>query len=165
VRLEKELERELDLPRVIRSVAGRANSSKVTICEIRRTTDRDNAVTAKTRRVEVRVVGDVKDFRAELKLTFFVERKILKDGKVQTVEAGTWNLRDSAQVGKGAGTDSARGWVGERGRIPEPRGVFLPVNGNVLDAQFQRLASEKSATSKTLNGVVRAGKANRLAAL
>src|SRR5207248_4468048 len=54
---------------------------------------------------------DVEKFRAELKLALFVERKVLKDGEVKSVEAGAGGLRDASQVRKGASTDSARGWI------------------------------------------------------
>ena len=109
-RLEKELERELDLPRIIRSDAGGADSSKVAVGEIRRTTDGYDAVATEARGIEVRVVGDVKDFRSELKLKPFVERDVLEDGEVQAMEAGTRNLRDTAQVCKCAGARSAGCW-------------------------------------------------------
>src|SRR5262245_21030240 len=142
VRLEKELESELDLPRVIRSVAGGADSSKVAVGEIRRTTDGHDAVATEARGIEVRVVGDVEDFRSELKLEPFVEREVLEDGEVQAMEAGTRHLRHTAQVCECAGARSAGCRVGESARIPEPRDVLLSVDGNVLDAQFQRLAGE-----------------------
>jgi len=111
--LEQQFQSELDLPRVVRRIARRADSAEVVVGPVGGAADGHDAVTAEAGRVKVRVVKDVEDFRAELKLALLVERKVLKDGEVKSVEAGAGGLRDASQVRKGASTDSARGWIRE----------------------------------------------------
>ena len=160
--LEKELERELDLPRVVGSIAGRPDFAEVAVGEIGGTTDCDNAITTEARRIEVRVVGQVKDFRAELELTLLVDWKVLKDGKVQTVEAGTGNLGNATKVSKCAATSRARSRICESRGVAEPAGLAVAVG---MKAELERLAGKQSAASDTLKSVVSAGQGNRLTAL
>src|SRR5258707_5040444 len=108
------------------------------------------------------MVCKVKDFRAELKLTLLADRKVLKDGKVQAMEPGTGNLRDTSQVCRGAGANGTRSRIGESRRVTEPTGLAVAVS---MNAELERLAGEESAASDTLKSVVSAGQGNRLTAL
>src|SRR5439155_12731968 len=89
---ENELQGELDLPRIVGIVAGRADfaeSSCVSSVRIvRGAADGHHAVTAEAWSIKVGMVGDIKDFRAELQLALLSEWEVLKDGKIQAVEAG-----------------------------------------------------------------------------
>src|SRR5213594_1647824 len=125
--LEQQFQSELDLPRVVRRIARRADSAEVVVGPVGGAADGHDAVTAEAGRVKVRVVKDVEDFRAELKLALLVERKVLKDGEVKSVEAGAGGLRDASQVRKGASTDSARGWIreGTRSSRIQPRALSV----------------------------------------
>lgn len=91
-----ELESELDLPRVVRRIASRADQAEVGVGVICRSTDSYNSVTAKAWRVEVRMVEDVEDFRPELQSIPFLKHKILKDRKVQPVETRAGNLSQTS---------------------------------------------------------------------
>ena len=68
--LENELERKLDLPRIVRSVTGRTDFPEAgrvgSVGVVSGTGNRHDAIAAESGRVKVRVVGDVKDLRAEL---------------------------------------------------------------------------------------------------
>ncbi len=160
--LKKELKGELDLARIVWSVTSRTDFAEVAAGEISGATDCDNAVAAESRRVEVRVVGQVKDFRAELELFLLGYQEILKDREVQSVEAGTGNLCDASQVCKGAGANRARSRIGESRGVAEPAELAVAVG---MEAEFERLAGEQSAASDTLKSVVSAGQGNRLTAL
>src|SRR5205809_3700988 len=91
--LEQQFQSELDLPRVVRRIARRADSAEVVVGPVGGAADGHDAVTAEAGRIKVRVVKDVEDFRAELKLALLVERKVLKDGEVKSVEAGAGGHR------------------------------------------------------------------------
>src|SRR5882724_967465 len=92
-----ELERKLNLARIVRRVARRADKPEVRVLEIRGTRYRDHTVTAKSRRVEVRMIQNVEDFRSELQTESFLDREILEDGEIQPVETGSRHLSDSPQ--------------------------------------------------------------------
>src|SRR5438093_1922797 len=95
--LEQQFQSELDLPRVVRRIARRADSAEVVVGPVGGAADGHDAVTAEAGRVKVRVVKDVEDFRAELKLALLVERKVLKDGEVKSVEAESACLCETTQ--------------------------------------------------------------------
>src|SRR5215475_4577311 len=92
-----ELQSELDLPRIVGSIAGGTDSSKVAVRPIGRAGNRNHAVAAEAGSIEVRMVEDVEDFRSELELTLLVERNVLEEGQVKPVEARSRNLRYAAQ--------------------------------------------------------------------
>src|ERR1700674_1165333 len=81
-----QLQSELDLPRVIRSVAGRADLTKVRVVEVGGSGDGDDAVAAETRSVKIGAVGTIEDFRPELEAHALVERGVFEDGEVQTLQ-------------------------------------------------------------------------------
>src|SRR6516164_9179355 len=56
-----ELQSELDLPRIVRSVAGGADFAESRAVIVERVRDGNDAVAAKARGVEVRVIGDVEE--------------------------------------------------------------------------------------------------------
>ena len=80
---ENELQGELDLPRIVGIVPGRADfaeSSCVSSVRIvRGAADGHNAVTAEAWRIKVGMVGNIKDFCAELQLALLSEWEVLKD--------------------------------------------------------------------------------------
>src|SRR5439155_23424419 len=90
--LEQQLQSELDLPRVVRRIARRADSTKVRVSEVARTGDGYHTVAAEIRRVEVRVVKDVKHFCPELQGETLLDCKVLENGHVQPAERGPRHL-------------------------------------------------------------------------
>src|SRR6202012_886317 len=97
-----ELESELDLARIVRSVARRTDFAEGRAVVIARVGDGHNTVAAEVRCVEVRAVGDVEEFRAELQAEALFDLEVLEEGHVEPVEAGSGDLCNSAQSG-GAG--------------------------------------------------------------
>src|SRR5208282_1264454 len=121
---------ELDLPRIIGSIARRTDLAKAGTSEITRARNRDHAVTAKIRCVEVRVVEDVKELRAELQPESFRERNVLEQREVHALEGRAGNLvRAAPQGGERAGYRSTRGRLGKCLRIAEQ--AQLPVGVDV----------------------------------
>src|ERR1700676_2719666 len=96
-----QLQSELDLPRVIRSIARGPKFTerglRTSIGVVRGSGDGDYAVAAESRSVEVGMIKDVKDFRAELQPEALGQRDVLKDGEVQAVESRSWHLCHSTQ--------------------------------------------------------------------
>lgn len=167
-----ELESELDLPRVVRRIASRADQSEVGVGVICRSTDSYNSVTAKAWRVEVRMVEDVEDFRPELQPIPFLKHKILKDRKVQPVETRARNLSQTSQrivaseryaAGGFAGPQHAR--LREGRRITEPTQVLSVRERYIMQTKLQRLAREQNAASKALCGSLRTAQTDRLSVL
>ncbi len=109
-------------------------SPKVELVVITRTGDGDDAVATKVWCVEVRVVGDVKDLRAELESCTFFDREILEDREVHPVEAGARDLGHATEGADAGYRNAARrrirddrnsivvqyAGLGERRRVPEP---------------------------------------------
>ncbi len=71
--LEQELQSELDLTRVVRSIAGGPDFAKVRTGIVTGVSDGYDAVAPEVRRVEVRMIEDVKDLRPELKRVAFLD--------------------------------------------------------------------------------------------
>ena len=78
-KLEIQFQSELDLPRIVGSIARGTNFAEGRTVEIARVGDRDNAVTAEIRGVEVRVVEYVEYFRTELQAETLAQGDILED--------------------------------------------------------------------------------------
>ncbi len=97
--LIEELERKLNLPRVVRRVAGGTNLAECRTVVVAGPRDCDNAVTAEVRGVEVRVVGDIEKLRTELEAKPLVERDVFEDGKVRPVESRPFHLGETTQSG------------------------------------------------------------------
>src|SRR5579864_5260953 len=66
--LEVQLQSQLDLTRVVRSIAGRSDLAKGRVRVVPRSADRHHSVSTKIRLVEVRMVENVKHLRPELEL-------------------------------------------------------------------------------------------------
>ena len=64
--LEVQLQSELDLSRIVGSIASRSDLSKVRTGVVVRAADSHNTVAAESGSVEVRVVEDVEELRTEL---------------------------------------------------------------------------------------------------
>src|SRR5216684_755140 len=96
-----QLQSELDLPRIVGSIASGSNSAKTGILEVRRSGDSNNTIAAEPGSVEVGVVEDIEKLRSELETEALGERKFLEDREVQPVESWSFNLRaTAAQSGK-----------------------------------------------------------------
>ncbi len=78
-RLKIELERKLDLPRIIRVGSSGPNFAEGGTGVVARSTDGHNAVATEIRSVEGWMVGNVKEFGPELQVDIFLDGKILKD--------------------------------------------------------------------------------------
>ena len=74
-----QLQSELDLPRIVRSVAGRPDLAETRVCEVARPGDGDNAVAAEVGSVEIRVIENIEDLCTELYAEALIERDVLKD--------------------------------------------------------------------------------------
>src|SRR5579863_8060057 len=92
LKLVVQLQRKLDLPRIVRIVARRSNFAEVRIGDVARTADRNYAVAAEVGSVEVRMVEDVKEFRSEFGRKALGNREFLEDREVQAMEAGANGL-------------------------------------------------------------------------
>ena len=88
VRLEVQLQSELDLPRIVRSIAGCANFAKVGTGKVGRTTDGYNSIATEAGSVEVRVIQDVKELRTEFQELFFKGMESLHDGEIDIDHLG-----------------------------------------------------------------------------
>ena len=147
--LENELERKLDLPRIVRSIAGGADFAEAGgvagVGVVGGGGNRHDAVAAESGRVKVRVIGDVKDLHPELKLTLLVEREILKYGEIQAVETRPGNLGDAAQGTEIARADRSAGrGISKRSGVAEPAEFAIAVSEQ---PGFYRLTGKQSATS------------------
>src|SRR5215472_18841365 len=91
------LKSELDLARVVGSVARGPDLSKVGAGEVARSADGDHSVASEIRSIEVRMVDDVKELRTELESVTLLKRKILKHGEIHSVESGPWHLSQPTQ--------------------------------------------------------------------
>ena len=152
-------------------------SPKVELCVVARTADSDDAVAAKVWSVEVRVVGDVEDLRAELEGCAFFDGEVFEDGEVHAVEAGpgTSVMPPRAPMPV-AGTQPAGvfGTIGipllsntaglrERGRVSEPTELSVCIG---VQAELERRTRERRrSASHTRGSLRRAGAGYRLAVL
>ena len=59
--LEKQLQSKLNLPRIVGSIASRSNFSEVSTGEVAGITNRDDAIAAKIRSIEIRMVENVEE--------------------------------------------------------------------------------------------------------
>src|SRR5208283_4863711 len=92
-RLEIQLKRELDLPRIIRVASRGADFTESRTGVIARPGDGHNSVATETRSIEGWMIGDVKDFRSELQVHVLSNREILKDREVHPAVRRSWHLR------------------------------------------------------------------------
>jgi len=83
---------ELNLPRIIRSIARRSNFAKAGIGEVTRSGNRGNAVSTEVGRIEVRMVQDVKELRPELHPESLGDLEIPEHREVHTLEWWPSNL-------------------------------------------------------------------------
>jgi len=81
-----ELQRELDLSRIVWSIARRADLAEVRARKVRRAGNCDHTVAAKSRSIEVGVVQDVEELRPELQAEALLHLKFLKSGEIQPAE-------------------------------------------------------------------------------
>src|SRR5262249_23606234 len=84
-----QLQSKLDLPRIIRSIARRSDFAKVCAGEVRRIRNGDYTVTAKSWRIEVRVIQDVEHLSAELQAEALLHLEFFECREVQSAE--TWS--------------------------------------------------------------------------
>src|SRR6202012_813907 len=152
-----ELKSELNLPRIVRSIARRTDFAEGRAVVVARVGDGHNTVAAEVRCVEVRVVGDVKDFRTELQAETLLDREVLEEGQIEPVEAGSRNLRDTAEcrsarqrraAGRGIGN-----WYGiwsedarlcECSRVAEPAEFAVSI---VVQPELEGRARDQSAAA------------------
>src|SRR5437016_5141324 len=87
-----ELERKLNLPRIVRRITGRADFAKVRVLEVYRAPDRHDTVAAKSRRVEVRVVENVENLCPELQPESLLDGKIFEEREIQPMETRPGHL-------------------------------------------------------------------------
>ena len=97
VRSVVELQSELDLPRIVRSIAGRADFAEALVCEVAGAGNRTDTVATEVRGIEIGMVKDVEDFRTELQMVTLRETELLEEGKIEPVESGPFYLRYSTQ--------------------------------------------------------------------
>src|SRR6266571_1461205 len=88
-----QLQSELDLARIVWSIARRSDFSKIGISEIGCPRNCDNAVPSKSRIIEVRVVENIEELSAELQQETFGESHVLEGREVQALEGHSDNLR------------------------------------------------------------------------
>ena len=78
-RLEVKLQGELNLTRIVGSVTSGSDLSKAWIGEVSRTRNGDNAVSAKVRLIEVRMVRQVEDLGPKLQVRPFGRLELLEE--------------------------------------------------------------------------------------
>ena len=131
--LENEFQRKLDLPRIVRRIASRADFAKRRAVVVSRAGNRHHAIAAETGSAKVWMVGYVKELRAELQILAFRDREVLKDREVQSVVSGPRDLRNSSQRGIPRQRHASRGIIDFRNtansknaRLHESLGVTEP---------------------------------------
>ena len=92
VDLVVKLQSELDLPRIIRSIARGSDFTKAGTGEVARFGDRNNTVTTEIRSVEVRMVEDVEELRSELQPEALGKWNILEHREIHTLERRSGDL-------------------------------------------------------------------------
>src|ERR1700685_2200157 len=101
--LEQQFQSELDLPRIVGRIASGSDLAESLVQKVLRPGDGHNAVAAKSRTVEVRMIENVKELRPELQVETLAEMEILGSGEIQSVEPWSINLRGMATQGGKAG--------------------------------------------------------------
>ena len=87
-----QLYRELNLPRIIRSIARRSNFAERVTGEVTRSGYRGDSVSTKIGRIEVRVVQDVEELRPELQPESLGDLEVPEHREVHTLEWWSSNL-------------------------------------------------------------------------
>ena len=107
-----QLQRELNLSRIGGRISSRINLAKIRALEVERART-DNPVTGKSRGVEVWMIEDVEEFRAELQTEAVGETEILAKREIQPAEARSSNLRRAASQSSQAGQGNTPKWLVE----------------------------------------------------
>ena len=113
------------------------------VCVVTRIADRHDAVSTEVRLIEVRMVGDVVELRAERKHESLVQLEVLEDREIKAMESGSRNLialeaqrcgaadrnairlsRDSAIRVSAVGVPPMRHGLGEGSRVSDPEGIM-----------------------------------------
>jgi len=81
-----QLQRELDLPRIVRSIARGSDFAKARAGEISGPGNRNHAIAAEIRRVEVWVIEDVKELGPELEAEALIQLHVLERREIHTPE-------------------------------------------------------------------------------
>lgn len=90
--LEIQLQCELNLPRVVWSIAGRSDFAEAGTREVTRSRDRNHSVPSEVRSVEVRMIQDVEELRSKFHPESFCELHFLEQGEVHPLERRPRNL-------------------------------------------------------------------------
>src|SRR5579859_1851087 len=102
-RLVIQLQRELNLPRIVRGIARRRDPAKsVWNRKVERVGGRDYVAAAESGRIEVGMVENVEELGAELEVNLFLDREILKGREVDSVESRSLKLCGMAAESSGA---------------------------------------------------------------
>jgi len=110
-----QLYRELNLTRIIRSIARRSNFAKAGVGEVTRSRYRGNAVSTKVGSIEVRVVQDVEELRPELQPESLGDLEIPEHREIHTLEWWPSDLvRRTSQDRNGAWQSRTRRWLAPR---------------------------------------------------
>src|SRR3984885_4200123 len=159
---------ELDLPRIVGSIACRTDLAKSRTGEIAGTGDRHNTVSAEIGCVEVWMVDYVKEFSAELQHESLAQSHVLERGEVQPLERWSGNLvRRTADCRQRAGQSCARRRLAERRGISKE--AQLPVRID-MESSFRILTGDDEVVAITRapcgrgNGVAGTIQRNGLAA-
>src|SRR5215467_14384094 len=170
-----ELESELNLARIVGSIARRTDFAECRAVIVAGVGDCHHAVLAEIRCVEVRVVADVEDFRPELQAETLLDRKVLEERQVHSSEARSGDLRYAAKCGYAGKLGAAGRRIGngvearvQNAGLDEGAGIAVPVElavGVVVQAQMQILAGVEHAAAQTGSGLRRTGQRDGLASL
>jgi hypothetical protein len=174
-KLEVQLQSELDLPRVVRSITGGSNLAEGRTIELTRVGNCYNAVTAEIRSVEVRVVENIEDLRPELEAEPLAQSNVLESGEIQPVESRSWNLRDAAQGGSTCQRNASGGRIGLRNatgaqdtRLSECSGIAVPTQvptGVSVQPKAKWLSGIEITATQRGRSSAGTAEANRLATL
>lgn len=150
--LEIHLSRELNLTGIERSASGRPDCAEGRTCVVARIGDGYHAVPTEIRLIEVRMVGDVVELRAERNRVPLVQPEILEHREIKAMEAGSRNLIAFGAQQSGA---TRRNAIGRRCRsqgarlckgswVPDPEWIVNAACALDFDAKLRVLAGHEN---------------------
>ena len=165
--LEVEFQSKLDLPRIVRSIAGRSDLAKAGTGEVPRSRDRNHAVTAEVWRIEVGVIKDVEEFSPEFQPEPLSQLHILENREIHSLERRSSDLVGRAsECGDWAGQRSAGRRLTERVGVLEETQLSVGVD---MQSTAQRLPWHDQIVAVRAcgrrDGISRASEGNRLTSL
>src|SRR6266702_4450378 len=178
-----QLQRKLNLARIVGFKPRRSDLAEVRVVEVARTADRHYAIAAEVGRVEVGMVEDVEELSTEFRRDPLGDRELLEDREVETMNAGAYRVaRFGTQGGRATERDAAGRRIGYGSKVArsaaqlaglveglgivQPERPRLAVDHLRLDATLLALTGKQySATAGSRNAPGRTAEIQGLPAL